>query len=53
MVLEYTCITVEITEDIVLLTQEHIDEVYDLIWLVMPGFYQKKGFEMGKYLWYF
>jgi GNAT superfamily N-acetyltransferase len=39
----------EITEDIVLLTEDYIDEVYDLIWLVMPGFYQKRGFEMGKY----
>ena len=38
-----------ITEDIILLTEKHIDEVYDLIWLVMPGFYQKKGFKMGKY----
>ena len=42
-------IETEITEDIVLLTKENIDEVYDLIWLVMPGFYQKRGFEMGKY----
>ena len=48
MVLE-NLVAVEITEDIILLTQEHIDEVYDLIWLVMPGFYQKKGFEMGKF----
>jgi GNAT superfamily N-acetyltransferase len=38
-----------ITEDIVLLTKEHINEIYNLIWLVMPGFYQKRGFEMGKY----
>lgn len=42
-------IDIEITENIILLTEEHIDEVYDLIWLVMPGFYQKRGFEMGKY----
>ncbi|MCH3883034.1 MULTISPECIES: GNAT family N-acetyltransferase [Tenacibaculum] len=40
---------VEINEEIVLLTTKHIDEVYDLIWLVMPGFYQKRGFEMGKF----
>ena len=40
---------VKITEDIVHLTKKHIDEVYDLIWLVMPGFYQKKGFEMGNF----
>ncbi|AUC83109.1 GNAT family N-acetyltransferase [Lacinutrix sp. Bg11-31] len=48
MVLE-NFIDIKITESIVLLTEKHIDEVYDLIWLVMPGFYQKKGFEMGKY----
>lgn len=40
---------VEIDEDIVLLTTKHIDEIYDLIWLVMPGFYQKRGFEMGNF----
>lgn len=42
-------IDVNITEEIVLLTDKHIDEVYKLIWLVMPGFYQKKGFEMGNF----
>lgn len=42
-------IDVEVTEKILLLTQENIDEVYDLIWLVMPGFYQKRGFEMGNF----
>jgi GNAT superfamily N-acetyltransferase len=42
-------IEVKITENIVLLTGEYSDEIYDLIWLVMPGFYQKRGFEMGKY----
>ncbi|WP_341222324.1 GNAT family N-acetyltransferase [Polaribacter atrinae] len=42
-------IDIDITENIVLLTNEYIDEVYNLIWLVMPGFYQKKGFEMGKF----
>ncbi|APG64981.1 GNAT family N-acetyltransferase [Tenacibaculum todarodis] len=40
---------VTITEELVLLTEKHINEVYDLIWLVMPGFYQKRGFEMGKF----
>ncbi|UAM98653.1 GNAT family N-acetyltransferase [Polaribacter litorisediminis] len=40
---------VEITEEIILLTQKNMDEVYDLIWLVMPGFYQKRGFEMGNF----
>lgn len=48
MVLE-NFIDLEITEKIVLLTEDFIDEIYDLIWLVMPGFYQKRGFEMGKY----
>lgn len=39
----------KITEEIIELTEKHIDEIYDLIWLVMPGFYQKKGFYMGKF----
>ncbi|PQJ71969.1 GNAT family N-acetyltransferase [Polaribacter butkevichii] len=42
-------VELEITEDIVLLGEEYIDEVYDLIWLVMPGFYQRGGFKMGNY----
>ena len=42
-------IETKITEEIILLTKNHIDEVYDLIWLVMPGFYQKRGFEMGEF----
>ncbi len=42
-------VDLKITETIVLLTKDYIDEIYDLIWLVMPGFYQKRGFEMGKY----
>ncbi|WP_298778844.1 GNAT family N-acetyltransferase [uncultured Polaribacter sp.] len=40
---------INITEEIILLTEKNINEVYDLIWLVMPGFYQKRGFEMGKF----
>tara|TARA_R110001592_G_scaffold17325_4_gene73285 strand:+ start:496 stop:1182 length:687 start_codon:yes stop_codon:yes gene_type:complete len=40
---------IDITENIVLLTEEYIDEIYDLIWLVMPGFYKKGGYYMGKY----
>jgi len=48
MVLE-ELIDIEITEEIVLLTEAYIDEIYDLIWLVMPGFYKKRGFEMGNY----
>jgi GNAT superfamily N-acetyltransferase len=48
MVLE-NLIDLKITENIVLLTDNYIDEIYDLIWLVMPGFYKRRGFEMGKY----
>jgi len=40
---------VKITEDIVLLDQTFIDEIYDLIWLVMPGYYKKRSFELGKF----
>ena len=40
---------VKITEKIVLLDKTFIDEIYDLIWLVMPGYYKKRTFEMGKY----
>ncbi|WOC39732.1 GNAT family N-acetyltransferase [Polaribacter sp. HL-MS24] len=40
---------VKITENIVPLTEKHLDEVYNLIWLVMPYFYRKRGFEMGDF----
>lgn len=40
---------VEITETIVQLTEEHINEIYNLVWLVMPGYYRKKTFFMGNY----
>ncbi|APA64608.1 MAG: GNAT family N-acetyltransferase [Maribacter dokdonensis] len=40
---------VSITEEIVLLGDEHINEIYDLVWLVMPGYYRRKTFEMGNY----
>ena len=40
---------VEITEQIVLLDNTYIDEIYDLVWLVMPGYYKKRTFELGKY----
>lgn len=36
-------------EEIIQLNHKHIHMVYELIWKVMPGFYQKKGFEMGKF----
>jgi GNAT superfamily N-acetyltransferase len=44
-----TLVDIDITEEIVLLTDDYINEIYDLIWLVMPGFYRKRGFEMGEY----
>ena len=40
---------VEFTEEIIPLTENHLDEIYDLIWLVMPGYYRKRTFDMGKY----
>ena len=40
---------IKITENIVLLDESFIDEIYDLVWLVMPGYYKKRTFEMGKY----
>ena len=48
MVLE-TFVDININEEIIHLTKDHIEEVYNLIWLVMPGFYKKRGFEMGNY----
>jgi len=38
-----------IREKIVPLTAKHQEEIYDLIWLVMPGYYKKRTFEMGNY----
>ncbi|WP_435181053.1 GNAT family N-acetyltransferase [Cellulophaga omnivescoria] len=40
---------VKITEEIVLLDEIFSDEIYNLVWLVMPGYYRKRTFEMGKY----
>lgn len=40
---------VNITEKIVLLDETFSEEIYDLVWLVMPGYYRKRTFEMGKY----
>lgn len=42
-------IEVEITDEIILLDDSFIDEIYHLIWLVMPGYYKKRSFEMGNY----
>ncbi|WP_203255851.1 GNAT family N-acetyltransferase [Hyunsoonleella ulvae] len=44
-----TLIEVDITETILPLTETHIQEIYDLIWLVMPGYYKKRTFDMGDY----
>lgn len=40
---------VEITEEIIPLTEDYVVEIYNLIWLVMPGYYKKRTFDMGKY----
>lgn len=42
-------IEVEITETIVPLNKTHLQDIYDLIWLVMPGYYKKRTFDMGDY----
>lgn len=42
-------IEVEISEKIVPLTEKYIDEIYNLVWSVMPGYYRKGTFNMGKY----
>lgn len=39
----------EMNEEIVPLTETHIDEIYKLVWLVMPGYYRKRTFDMGNY----
>lgn len=39
----------EITETIVPLTEADKDEIYHLVWLVMPGYYKKRTFDMGDY----
>lgn len=44
-----TLIDTEITEEIALLDERYIDEIYDLIWLVMPGYYEKRSYELGNY----
>ena len=48
MVLEHLK-EIDITEDIVLLTEDHVTEIYELIWLVMPGYYRLRTFDMGNY----
>lgn len=40
---------VQITEEIVLLDESYIEEIYDLVCLVMPGYYKKRTYEMGNY----
>ncbi|WP_299120083.1 GNAT family N-acetyltransferase [uncultured Tenacibaculum sp.] len=40
---------IEFTETIVPLSEEHIDDIYNLVWLVMPGYYRKRTFDMGNY----
>ena len=48
MVLDHL-VDIEISENIVPLTEANMDEIYDLIWMVMPGYYQKKSFNMGSF----
>ena len=48
MVLEQL-VDIEISEKIVPLTKAHTNEIHALIWLVMPGYYQKKSFDMGAF----
>lgn len=40
---------IEITEEIVLLDETFIDAIYNLVCLVMPGYYKRRTFEMGNY----
>ena len=40
---------VNMTETIIKLTEVHVNAIYDLIWLVMPGYYKKRTFDMGNY----
>lgn len=42
-------IDLTISEEIVPLTEENVDDIYNLIWLVMPGYYKKRTFDMGNY----
>ena len=42
-------IDIKIVEEIIPLTRKHIDEIYDLVWLVIPGYYQRHSFKMGDY----
>ncbi|RKR12230.1 FR47-like protein [Maribacter vaceletii] len=49
MVLKGALEDCNITEEIVPLTEKHVDKIYDLIWLVMPGYYKKRSFDMGSY----
>ena len=39
----------DISEKIIPLSDKYIDAIYDLVWLVMPGYYEKRSFEMGDY----
>lgn len=42
-------VDIDFTENIIPLSEKHINEIYNLVWLVMPGYYKKRTFEMGKY----
>lgn len=34
---------------IIKLNHKHIDKVYDLVWLTMPGYYKRRTFNLGNY----
>ena len=42
-------IETSMTESIVRLTEDDMEDIYNLVWLVMPGYYRKRTFEMGEY----
>ncbi len=42
-------IDIPLTEEVIPLTDKYINDIYDLVWLVMPGYYEKRSFEMGDF----
>lgn len=36
-------VDIKIVEKIIPLSNKHIDEIYDLVWRVMPGYYQRRS----------
>ncbi|MHB0754135.1 GNAT family N-acetyltransferase [Polaribacter sp. M15] len=48
MVLDRSIAT-PISDEIILLTENYLDDIYNLIRMVMPGYYQKKSFKLGNF----